>query len=86
MPADKKMEKARNPERRNALKKLATGGAVVGLLGITGKWTRPVVDSMILPAHAQATNASLFTPYSADKNKTVPTTTPSPPPTTTSTP
>jgi len=46
-----------NSSRRKALKKIAAGGAVAGLLALSGKWSKPVVDSIILPAHAQATNA-----------------------------
>ncbi|HHD63393.1 MAG TPA: twin-arginine translocation signal domain-containing protein [Desulfobulbaceae bacterium] len=45
-----------NPSRRKALKKIAAGGAVAGILALSGKWSKPVVDSIILPAHAQATN------------------------------
>jgi hypothetical protein len=41
--------------RRKTLKKIAVGGAVAGVLALTGKWSKPVVDSIILPAHAQAT-------------------------------
>jgi hypothetical protein len=45
-----------NPSRRKVLKKIAAGGAVAGVLALTGKWSKPVVDSIIVPAHAQATN------------------------------
>ncbi|HHD63392.1 MAG TPA: twin-arginine translocation signal domain-containing protein [Desulfobulbaceae bacterium] len=41
--------------RRKTLKKIAAGGAVAGILALSGKWSKPVVDSIILPAHAQAT-------------------------------
>jgi len=75
MSSKNKTAKVNNPERRDALKKLAVGGTVFSILGFTGKWTRPVVDSVILPAHAQATNASLFTVYSTDKKKSASTTT-----------
>ncbi len=42
--------------RRKALKKIAVGTAVAGALAVSSKWTKPVVNSVILPAHAQATN------------------------------
>ncbi|MDH3376590.1 MAG: twin-arginine translocation signal domain-containing protein [Gammaproteobacteria bacterium] len=43
--------------RRKALKTLAATGAVAGV--IPKKWATPVVDAMVLPAHAQTTCAPL---------------------------
>lgn len=51
-----------NSSRRKALKKMAAGGAVAGLLAVSGRWSKPVVDSIILPAHAQATNVNVPSP------------------------
>ncbi len=45
-----------NSSRRKALKTIAAGTAVAGGLALSGKWSKPVVDTIILPAHAQATN------------------------------
>lgn len=46
-------EKAAAP-RRGALKRLAAGGAAAGILAaLPSRWTRPVVESVMLPAHAQ---------------------------------
>ncbi len=42
--------------RRKALKKIAVGTAVAGALAVSSKWSKPVVNSVVLPAHAQATN------------------------------
>ena len=42
--------------RRKALKTMAGAGVVAGLLAVSSKWSKPMVDSIILPAHAQATN------------------------------
>ncbi len=40
--------------RRAALKKIALGtGLAVGVAGLPRKWTQPVIDMVILPAHAQ---------------------------------
>lgn len=40
--------------RRNALKKLLAGsGAIVASQSIPEKWAKPVVDSVMLPGHAQ---------------------------------
>ena len=43
--------------RRKALKIIVAGTAVAGALAIPSRWSKPVVNSIILPAHAQATNA-----------------------------
>jgi hypothetical protein len=63
-----------NSSRRKALKKIAAGGAVAGVLALSGKWSKPVVDSIILPAHAQATNGAAPPPTTP-----APTTTRQPP-------
>jgi len=47
-----------NQSRRKALKTIATGTAAAGAMALTGKWSKPVVDTIILPAHAQATNGA----------------------------
>jgi hypothetical protein len=47
-----------NVSRRKVLKKIAAGGSVAGLLALSGTWNRPVVNSIILPAHAQVTNGA----------------------------
>lgn len=39
--------------RRRLLKKLAAGGSAASLAALPGKWAKPVVASVILPAHAQ---------------------------------
>ena len=46
-----------NRSRRKALQTIAAGTAAAGALALTGKWSKPLVDTIILPAHAQATNA-----------------------------
>jgi hypothetical protein len=43
-------------ERRRAIGRLLLGGAAV--VALPGHWVRPVVESVILPAHAQATGCS----------------------------
>ncbi len=42
--------------RRKALKAIVAGTAAAGVLAVSSKWSKPVVNSVILPAHAQATN------------------------------
>jgi hypothetical protein len=51
-----KTEKPINCSRRKALKTIAAGTAAAGTMALAGKWSKPVVDTIILPAHAQATN------------------------------
>lgn len=43
-----------SPGRRRLLAALATGG-VVGVNALPERWIKPVVDSVLLPGHAQAT-------------------------------
>jgi hypothetical protein len=40
--------------RRRAMKVLGVGGVVAATLMLPSKWTKPVVESIIVPAHAQA--------------------------------
>lgn len=43
------------PSRRKTIKTLAGAGAVVGLLPT--RWTKPALESIVLPAHAQTSDA-----------------------------
>ena len=40
--------------RRNLLRALSVGG-VVGATQLPASWSKPVVDAVVLPAHAQTT-------------------------------
>jgi hypothetical protein len=45
-----------NLSRRDALKALvATGGALAAAAFVPGKWTKPVIEGGVVPAHAQST-------------------------------
>jgi len=47
-------------ERRTTIKKIAVGvGALAGISSLPEQWTRPVVEGIVLPAHAQ-TSANLL--------------------------
>lgn len=55
MTTDKKDDQPKNQgeDRRGALKKLLTGGGViVGTSALPSEWTKPVIESIITPAHA----------------------------------
>ncbi len=66
--------------RRKALKTMAGAGAFAGLLAVSGKWSKPVVDSIILPAHAQATDAAAPGANATTSTTTTTTTTTTHPP------
>jgi hypothetical protein len=48
-----KKESKPSSKRRDALRKLAVTG---GVIGTARTWTKPVVDSVVLPAHALTSN------------------------------
>lgn len=50
----------RDPRRR-LLKTIAAGGSAAGLAALPGKWAKPVVASVILPAHAQTSPGCIGT-------------------------
>ena len=66
-----------NTSRRRVLKTIVAGSAVVTGMAL-GKWSRPVVDTVILPAHAQATNATDPASTTAAPTTAAPTTTNAP--------
>lgn len=43
----------KNVSRRRAIKIVASG-ALVATIALPSKWSRPIVESIIVPAHAQA--------------------------------
>ena len=53
MNSGSNQSQANKSKRRDALKALGVGGLVAGSL--PDKWTKPVVNSILLPAHAQTT-------------------------------
>ena len=53
------MNNEQNPDRRRILK-IAIGAGAVTALGIAlpAKWTRPVIESVVMPEHAHASAAA----------------------------
>lgn len=51
--SDKNKPANAGESRRRLLKTVAAGGSALGLCSLPGKWTKPTVASVILPAHAQ---------------------------------
>jgi hypothetical protein len=60
--SEKKMdlnEMPNNQSRRKALKKIAVGvGALTGYSVLPQKWTQPIIDNIVLPAHAQTSGVT----------------------------
>lgn len=51
-----KPEDTKKISRRRLLKKLAIGGGVIFTANaLPGKWKKPVIESVITPAHAEKT-------------------------------
>ena len=47
-------EKLAQPDRRKVLLNIALGGSIaVGLTAMPEKWVKPVIDKVLVPAHAQ---------------------------------
>ena len=51
--------------RRRALKVLGLGGVVAATIALPGKWTRPIVESIVVPAHAAASPVATTTTLQA---------------------
>ena len=69
------------PSRRKALKKIAIGGTIaVGASSLPPQWTKPIVDKILVPAHAQTSpppgTTAAPTPTQAPPTTQAPTTTP----------
>ncbi len=82
---NKKPEESKNakvqPEKRKTVRRLLTGGGIVtGAGAVGGRWTKPLVDSVLLPAHAQ-TSPAPATPSPTPQPTTSPTPQPTPSPT-----
>lgn len=60
---EKKMELSGIPDnqsRRKAIKKIAVGvGALAGYSVLPQKWTQPIIDNIVLPAHAQTSGVAV---------------------------
>ena len=57
-------EDKKNVSRRRALQILGLGGAVAATIALPGKWTRPIVESIVVPAHAQSSPRATTTTQS----------------------
>jgi hypothetical protein len=60
-------EKLASEGRRLLIKSLAAGGATVAFL--PEKWTKPVIDRILVPAHAQGSLGSLYGIYTNEGNR-----------------
>ncbi len=73
----------KNVSRRQVMTTVAIGGVATAVM-LPSKWTKPIVDSVITPAHAQSspppTTVTTGTTVTTTSGTTVTTTTPPPPP------
>lgn len=70
-------EQDRNPTRRRVL--TIVGGVTALTIALPSKWTKPIVESIVVPAHAQAsgptsTTGTGVTPTTTDSGVTTTTT------------
>jgi hypothetical protein len=84
---DKSEAKAAEPEKEQGRRDVLKGGVVVGSAAVAAaltlpkKWTRPLVDAVVVPAHAQTSpGAPTPAPTSAPTRRPTPAPTPSPTP------
>jgi hypothetical protein len=62
-------DKKSSDSRRKLLKSIAAGsGAVIAGKSLPENWAKPVVDSVMLPAHAQTSCCDISGQYCADGN------------------
>ena len=67
--------------RRKALRKLLVGGGIVGAsTQLPDKWTKPLVDSVLVPAHAQTSVTPQPTPNPTPQPTALPQPSPVPTP------
>jgi len=72
-------ETASVPSRREALKKIAMGGTIAfGASALPPRWTKPIVDKVLVPAHAQTSPPPGNTPSPTPSPGTTQSPTPSP--------
>ena len=55
-----------SPSKRKVLASIGVSSGVLGASALSGQWAKPVVNSVILPAHAQATGTGDMTTADAD--------------------
>jgi len=58
--------KGQDPNRRRFLKILGMGGVVAATVALPARWTRPVVESVVTPAHAKASGPNTTLPPTSD--------------------
>jgi hypothetical protein len=63
----------RDPNRREVIKTVTVViGGVVTALALPAKWTKPIVESIIVPAHAQFSLATTTTTTTSTSTFTTP--------------
>jgi hypothetical protein len=79
-----KQSDARELSRRKLLERVALGGAAISVSLLPSRWVKPVVETIVVPAHAQVSgpspSAPLPSPSPSLSFPSTPTPTPSPTP------
>jgi len=61
--AEETVREPKDKSRRSALKKLAIGaGVLAGYQVLPKQWTKPLIEQVVLPAHAQVSGVTLLDP------------------------
>jgi hypothetical protein len=62
MADEKKQTEARELSRRKLLERVALGGAAISVTLLPSRWVKPVVETIVVPAHAQVSGPSPSAP------------------------
>jgi hypothetical protein len=62
MADEKKQTEDRELSRRKLLERVALGGAAISVTLLPSKWVKPVVETIVVPAHAQVSGPSPSAP------------------------
>lgn len=80
MGDEKKQTEARELSRRKLLERVALGGAAISVTLLPSQWVKPVVETIVVPAHAQVSGPSPSAPVPSPSMSVTPGLSPTPSP------
>lgn len=80
MGDEKKQTEARELSRRKLLERVALGGAAISVTLLPSQWVKPVVETIVVPAHAQVSGPSPSAPVPSPSISVTPGLSPTPSP------